>query len=205
MTAADFFNALELVLPRAGRIPFNALPWSPRIHLALFVHRVEGLAPGLYWLQRDEDRLEAVKAALRPQFAWEQPSSAPADLPLFLLHAADLRSTATQVSCHQDIGGDGAFSLGMIADFERSIEQHGAWFYPRLFWEAGALGQLLYLEAEASGLRSTGIGCYFDDAVHGFLGLRGKAFQSLYHFTLGRHVEDARLTTLPAYPNRDRG
>jgi hypothetical protein len=26
------------------------------------------------------------------------------------------------------------------------------------------LGQLLYLEAEAAGVRATGIGCYFDDA-----------------------------------------
>ncbi|MCX5855974.1 MAG: hypothetical protein NTZ24_15635 [Deltaproteobacteria bacterium] len=32
------------------------------------------------------------------------------------------------------------------------------------------------------------------------LGLRGDAWQSLYHFTAGGTVEDARLTTLPAYP-----
>ena len=58
---------------------------------------------------------------------------------------------------------------------------------------------MLYLEAEAAGVRGTGIGCYFDDAVHKLLGLDGDRFQSLYHFTVGSPVEDPRLMTLPAY------
>jgi hypothetical protein len=115
----------------------------------------------------------------------------------------DLRGQAAQVSCQQDIAGDGAFSLGMLAELEPSIEEHGAWFYPRLFWEAGAIGQVLYLEAEAAGLRATGIGCYFDDPVHSMLGLTDRQLQSLYHFTVGAPVDDPRLTTLPAYPERE--
>ena len=55
------------------------------------------------------------------------------------------------------------------------------------------------LEAEAAGVRSTGIGCFFDDPVHDVLGLRGMQYQSLYHFTVGGPMEDARLTTLPPY------
>jgi hypothetical protein len=62
------------------------------------------------------------------------------------------------------------------------------------------VGQVLYLEAEAAGMRSTGIGAYFDDLVHDVFGLRGAEFQSLYHFTVGGHVDDPRLTTLPSYP-----
>jgi len=31
------------------------------------------------------------------------------------------------------------------------------------------------------------------------LGLHGHAFQSLYHFTIGMPVDDARLTTEPGY------
>ena len=200
MSAAEFFRALEGTMPRAGRFPFNALPWSPRVHLALFVHRVEELVPGLYWLSRNSEGLEEVRAACRPEFLWEKPQGCPQDLPLFLLFPSDLRPTATAISCHQPIAGDGAFSLGMLAEFERSIEEHGAWFYPRLFWETGAVGQVLYLEAEALGLRSTGIGCFFDDPVHSLLGLRGKLLQSLYHFTVGRAVDDPRLSSLPAYP-----
>jgi hypothetical protein len=79
------------------------------------------------------------------------------------------------------------------------LRRHGAWFYRRLFWEAGAVGQVLYLEAEAHGVRATGIGCYFDDPVHQALGLGDATFQSLYHFTVGGPVDDPRLTTLPPY------
>ena len=61
------------------------------------------------------------------------------------------------------------------------------------------LGQILYLEAEAAGVRGTGIGCFFDDAVHGVLGLTDNRWQSLYHFTVGEPLEDARLQSLPAY------
>jgi hypothetical protein len=109
------------------------------------------------------------------------------------------------VSCHQEIAGDGSFSLGMIAEFSESIRARGAWWYRRLFWEAGVLGQALYLEAEAAGVRGTGIGCFFDDAVHNILGLNGDQFQSLYHFTVGGPVEDTRLNTLPPYAHLNRG
>jgi hypothetical protein len=61
------------------------------------------------------------------------------------------------------------------------------------------VGQLLYLEAEAAGVRATGIGCFFDDPMHDVLGVRGHAFQSLYHFTVGTPVDDARLTIEPGY------
>jgi hypothetical protein len=81
----------------------------------------------------------------------------------------------------------------MIADFTPTIRAHGAWWYRRLFWESGVLGQVLYLEAEAAGVRSTGIGCYFDDAFHELLGLKGEEFQDLYHFTVGGAIEDHRL------------
>ena len=61
------------------------------------------------------------------------------------------------------------------------------------------VGHVLYLEAEACGIRSTGIGCFFDDATHRLIGLKGSAWQDLYHFTLGGPVDDPRLQTLPPY------
>jgi hypothetical protein len=84
------------------------------------------------------------------------------------------------------------------------VRATGAWWYRALFWEAGLLGQVLYLEAEAAGVRGTGIGCYFDDAFHRVLGMDGKDFQSLYHFTVGGPVDDPRLTTRPGYFHLDR-
>jgi hypothetical protein len=64
------------------------------------------------------------------------------------------------------------------------------------------IGQTLYLEAEAAGVRGTGIGCYFDDAFHSILGVRDAQLQSLYHFTVGGPVEDPRIQTVPAYAHR---
>ena len=60
---------------------------------------------------------------------------------------------------------------------------------------AGMLGHALYLEAEAAGVRSTGIGCYFDDEMHELLGIDDDRWQSLYHFTIGGPIDDTRLVT----------
>lgn len=127
-------------------------------------------------------------------------------LPLFRLSSGDLERKASQLSCLQAIAGKGAFSLGMVADFARTLEEEGDWAYRRLFWEAGLIGQVLYLEATAAGVSGTGIGCFFDDAVHETLGIDGKAlgWQSLYHFTVGTAVEDPRIATEPAYGHLDR-
>jgi hypothetical protein len=112
--------------------------------LALFVHRVDGLAPGFYMLARDSAKVALLKRAMHEEFAWTLPLGCPEDLPLFLLEeGGDVRKLAAQVSCHQDIAGGSAFSLGMIAEFESSLRRYGPWFYRRLFWESGVIGQVL--------------------------------------------------------------
>ena len=184
-----------------GSIPLSTLPWTPHIHLAIFVHRVKDLPAGLYLLVRDASQTRALRAAFTKVDQWQRPAECPPQLELYCLIEAEAQQSARQVSCHQDIASDGCFSLGMIAEYEAPIEQHGPWFYPRLFWEAGMIGQVLYLEAEAAGIRSTGIGCYFDDPMHRVLGLQDLTYQDLYHFTVGGPIEDTRLTTLPAYAN----
>jgi len=209
--ADRFFLMLSRVMPRANLpiiqrpMPWDAIPWSPTIHLALFVHRVDGIPPGLYMLIRNQEpeKLEELKRSMQQQFLWTTPDGRPKDLPLYLLEDGNAQKIGTQVSCWQEIGGDSAFSLGMIAEFDAAIEKHGPWFYRRLFWETGVIGQVLYLEAEAAGVRSTGIGCFFDDPVHRVLGFFPHTkFQSLYHFTAGGPIEDHRLTTIPPYGDR---
>ena len=199
--AEQFYLMLDRVLPRPQHLPWKTFGPPAHVHLGLFVHRVEGLACGLYFLVRDPVRLTELRTAMDPTFLWSKPRGCPESMPLYLLAAGDARYVAGQLCCGQDIAADSAFSLGMIAEFERPLKEHGAWFYRRLFWETGVIGQILYLEAEGAGVRATGIGCFFDDPVHELFGLRGKAYQSLYHFTIGGHVEDARLTTLPPYPD----
>ena len=205
ITAARFYATLARVMPRVAvepnrrPMPWDAMAWEPRIHLALFVHRVDGLDSGLYILVRDPGKLEKLKRAMHQRFDWSTPPACPADLPLRRLEGGDARRLATQVSCFQGIAGDGVFSLGMIAEYREALFTHGPWFYRRLFWEAGVIGQVLYLEAEAAGIAATGIGCFFDDPVHQVFGFSDLEFQSLYHFTVGGPVQDNRLTTLAPY------
>ena len=183
-------------------MPWDAIPWNPTIHLALFVHRIDGLPSGMYWLNRHpkERQITEVQSSMHEQFAWTVPENCPNQLPLYLLEEGDAKNLAMQLSCGQEIASDSAFALGMIAEFDESLETYGPWFYKRLFWETGLIGQVLYLEAEAAGIRSTGIGCFFDDPVHRVLGFHPQTkYQSLYHFTVGGPTDDGRLTTLPPY------
>jgi SagB-type dehydrogenase family enzyme len=211
VTVERFYGMLARVMPQAERevnrrtMPWDAIAWEPRIHLALFVHRVDGLEPGLYVLARDPAKVDKLKRAMRKRFEWSTPPACPADLPLRVLEVGDARKLATQVSCYQDIAGDGVFSLGMVAEYRDALFTHGPWFYRLLFWEAGVIGQVLYLEAEAAGIAATGIGCFFDDPVHQVFGFDNLEFQSLYHFTVGGPVRDNRLTTLAPYGVQVRG
>src|SRR5260370_13355642 len=132
---------------------------------------------------------------MRCEFCWRRPRSCPPGLPLYRLKEGDCRALAASVSCGQDIAGDGAFSLGMIADYMGSLVSYGAAFYRNLFWEAGLVGQVLYLEAEEAGIRSTGIGCYFDDPVHGVVCISSRAWQSFLPLSVGGRVQGQCLTT----------
>jgi len=196
---ARFLVMMRRLLPDAG-VPFDALATEPRVHLALFVHRVRGLDPGIYALVRSARGLDVLRESMQPDFLWVRPAAVPDDVPLFLLAPLDARRIARQLSCAQDIAADGFFSLGMLAQFDAALDEGGAPRYRELFWEAGAIGQALYLEAEAAGARGTGIGCYFDDGVHELLGIADHRLQSLYHFTVGIPVDDPRLSSHPAYP-----
>ncbi len=201
LPAEVFLDIAARLLPGANSLPWTAWSWAPRVHLVLFVHRVEGMEPGLYLLLRDAEALPELKAALRPDWLWTK--AGPAALPLYLLLPYDLRATAATLSCHQDIAADSCFAVAMLADFD-GLEA-APWRYRLRHWEAGLVGQTLYLEAEAAGLRGTGIGCFFDDAVHRLLGLPTEGrWQVVYHFTVGGALEDARLTTLPPYPEEFR-
>lgn len=199
ITRAAFYQILRKVMPGSRRVPFTTLPWRPRVDLLLFVHRVADLPPGLYALLRDPARRQALQGAMDRSFVWTRPAGSPESLPLFLLMECDARRAAQQTSCDQEIAADGAFAAAMLTEYRASLEAFGPWFYRRLYWETGAIGQVLYLEAEANGIRSTGIGCFFDDLTHEVFGLAGDRFQVLYHFTMGGPVEDPRLQTHPAY------
>jgi SagB-type dehydrogenase family enzyme len=194
-----FLAILNTTLPRPFAPPFDAWPYPPRLHLVLMVHRVTELEPGLYlWLRTPEDE-EPLRQAFGADLHWESATDSVASRPLYRLGRGDLRDFARTLCCHQNIAADGAFTLGMLARFEPVLRECGVSAYRELFWEAGMIGQALYLAAEAAGVRGTGIGCYFDEVMHDALGLAGHDWQSLYHFTIGGPIEDSRLRTVPPY------
>lgn len=201
MPKAGFFRLLGRLLAHDGA-PWDALPCGWRIDLLLFVHRVEGLPPGVYLLSRGPTG-RGLHAQLAPA---QTPVAVPdAGLDLHLLKdfaPAALARLARSLHCHQDIASNACFALGMLCEFDAALAASAA-TYRELHRQAGLIGQVLYVEAEAAGLRGTGIGCFFDDAVHELLGLDDSRWQSLYHFTVGRAIDDARIESLPAYAGRE--
>lgn len=198
MEKETFYAMLQRTLPENNPI-FNTLAFGSFTHLLLFVNRVKDLLPGLYIFIRKPEEKEKFKAAIRPDFLWEKPKNCPSDLEFYLLLEETLHSFAAQLSCAQRKVADACFTACMLSEFEEPLNRFGAWIYPYLFWECGILGQLLYLEAEANGLRGCGIGCFFDDPLHETIGLKGLEYQDLYHFAVGSPLQEIGVITLPAY------
>ncbi|KXW57755.1 nitroreductase family protein [Ferrovum myxofaciens] len=193
MSQDVFFSMLHKLIPE------NTLPWDiwgfeHRVHPVFFIHRITGMAPGIYILPRGPS---IQKNHFRSEFLWEKIG------PLILLAKTDCRKAAKTLCCHQSIASESCFSLGMLAEF--TILKSNPWRYRQLHWESGLMGQILYLEAEAAGLRGTGIGCFFDDTFHEFLGVSNHELQSVYHFTVGKPLLDSRITILPPYSSLHSG
>jgi SagB-type dehydrogenase family enzyme len=170
------------------------------VNLVFFIHSVEDLESGLYILLRDVKYIDELKKEFKNEFLWEEIDTKAGKL--YLLKKGDFRFTAKAIACSQDIAKDGAFSLGMLADFSNQLNLYGTHRYKELYWECGAIGQQLYLEATSLDLSATGIGCYLDDVFHNVLGLTNLSHQCLYNFTIGRGLVDERLSTIKPYLNK---
>jgi len=162
-------------------------------HFVIYLHRVDGYESGLYMLIRNTK--EDFKKELDAKFSWSYTEFEH----LFLLEKGDFTAISKAISCAQNIASDGAFSLSMLCNFTNELQTYGAHRYKELFWECGAIGQQLYLEATSMGLSGTGIGCFLDDEIHELLGLRSNKYQVLYNFTVGRGYVDSRILTRPPY------
>jgi SagB-type dehydrogenase family enzyme len=165
---ADFSQALSLTPAQTNKDCGAYL-----VDLFIYAHRVDDLQSGLYFF--DRPRQELVPLAL-----------------------ADQRQNAKFVSCFQDIAADGCFAISLVADLARAYYLFGDRGYKLVHYEAGVIGQLLYLAAAALGYDATGIGCFIDDAINQYLVLP-EGTEVIYNFTIGGAVVDSRLTTLPAY------
>ena len=96
-------------------------PGRPLVHAAVFVHRVSGLDRACTCSSATG---RSTKRCGPPAGRRSSGSGLPAarsTCAFYLLTEGDFRDTAPTVSCHQEIAADGAFSLGMIAEFGDTI------------------------------------------------------------------------------------
>jgi SagB-type dehydrogenase family enzyme len=156
------------ILSSTARPLFADFATQRFVQLYLYVHRVGGLAAGVYRYWPEHARLEQVKLG-------------------------DQRLVAASLSLGQDLAGNSCVTFSMIGNFEKATQIYGDRGYRYVHFEAGAIGQRMYLAAEALGLRATGIGAFFDDEVHRYLSLTPEQGQVVYHFAVGYPVPDPRL------------
>ena len=170
---------------------------TPRIHLLLFVHRVNGLDAGrrICWFAIRR-RSIAFAAACGRTFDW---TPAHASLPLFLLARGDCRALAGGSAATRRLPARGSSASAMLPTSIAASRRSGLAFYRHLFWESGVVGQMLYLEARRPACAAPASAVSTTIRSTTCSGSTGHTFQSLYHFTIGTPVEDTRLTTEPGY------
>ncbi len=115
------------------------------VTLFVYVHRVSDCEPGVYRWDAGNSRLEQ-------------------------LHRANVERVTAYLSLEQALAGNACFAISMIADLGKLASRFGNRGYRYGFFEAGAVGQRLYVGAEALGWNATGIGAFYDDDVHRYLG-----------------------------------
>jgi len=111
----------------------------------LYVHRVRDCEPGVH--------------------RWDKSSRR-----LVQLHCGNVERVAAYLSLEQALAGNACFAVSMIADLTVASRVFGNRGYRYVHFEAGAIGQRLYVGAEALGWSATGIGAFYDDDVHRYLG-----------------------------------
>jgi SagB-type dehydrogenase family enzyme len=115
------------------------------VTLYLYLHRVRDCDPGVYRWDKSSRRLEQ-------------------------LHPGNVERVAAYLSLEQPLAGNACFAVSMIADLDEVARVFGNRGYRYVHFEAGAIGQRFYVGAEALGWNATGMGAFYDDDVHRYLG-----------------------------------
>jgi SagB-type dehydrogenase family enzyme len=145
------------------------------VTLYLYVHRVQDCEPGVYRWENSDRKLEQ-------------------------LHRGNVQRVAAFLSLEQPLAGNSCFTISMIADLGEAARVFGNRAYRYVYFEAGAIGQRLYLGAEALGWNATGIGAFYDDDVHRYLGFLEEGTDSINKSV--REVEKTSLVMLGSPASR---
>lgn len=160
---AQLLWATQGVTARQHGHAFRAAPSAGAcypIDTYVAVHRVEGLAAGLY-------RYEVDPAALTR------------------LRFGDLSDAIASACLEQDMAGEAAVVFAWAAVPARSKQRYRQRAYRYIYMDAGHIGQNLHLAAVAMGLGCCAIGAFFDDEVNTILGLDGQEATAVYLSAVG--------------------
>jgi SagB-type dehydrogenase family enzyme len=130
---------------------------STSVQLALAIHRVRATPPGFY-------RIDSARG-------------------LMVTRAGDVRARLVETCLGQDKAGSCAAALFMVAPLRDAHQEAGTRSYRDLLIEAGAIGQRIYLAAEAVGLAARNLASFRDDELNDLLGLDGVE-RAVVHMTL---------------------
>lgn len=160
---------LSSILAWSGQLFSADFATSRFVQLYFYSHSIDGLPQGVYRFRPESAELERVKSG-------------------------DQRLIAAALSLGQQLAGNACLTFSMIGDLARATDIYGDRGYRYVHFEAGAIGQCLYLAAGALGLGATGIGAFYDDEVHRHLNLTPIQGQVIYHFAIGHPVPDPRIS-----------
>lgn len=156
-------RTLDWILEAAGGHP--ALVRAPGVELALAVHRVTDLAPGLYRFD-------------------------PGGAGLVVQRSGDLRQPLVRACVDQEKAGSCGVAFFMVARLRDAAAPAGDRRYRDLLIESGAIGQRIYLAAEAAGLAARNLAAFRDDELNTLLDLDGRE-RAVIHLTVVGYEDGA--------------
>jgi len=161
---------LSTMLERAsGAIPMDCLDPTarPPTDLYLIVNAVDGLAPGTYVLQQEEQALD-------------------------LLQAGDFREAAGRLDLGQDLAAEGAVNVYFLVDLNPILTRSGNRGYRLAQLAAAIAAGKLYLAAYALRLGATGL-TFFDDDVTTFFSPHASGKSVMFLMALGQPLPRRQL------------
>jgi SagB-type dehydrogenase family enzyme len=157
---------LSTILDYATRgLPADFLepPGGQLNDLYLIVHSVQGLRPGAYFFEREQNTLE-------------------------LLKEGKFRAVAHHLGLEQELPADACVDIFFLADLEQILERYGNRGYRAVQLEAGAIGGRIYLAAYAQHLGATGL-TFFDDDVVNFFSPHAKGKSAIFLVAIGKPLK----------------
>ena len=157
---------LSTILDYATRgLPADFLepPGGQLNDLYLIVHSVQGLRPGAYFFEREQNALE-------------------------LLKEGKFRAAAHHLGLEQELPADACVDIFFLADLEQILERYGNRGYRAVQLEAGAIGGMIYLAAYAQHLGATGL-TFFDDDVVDFFSPHAKGKSAIFLVAIGKPLK----------------